>query len=349
MSRGLADWDDETIELVRSRFIAVSLPTWVCRAEGAEGEFLRGAGIHERWVTSSGYQHCVSPSGRLLGGRPSAEVLAAFEALPEGERRPGAVPVPDLPPSEHVVPAPPEGGLVLRVHARFLARGGDGALRAAGTGDFPGMRADPGLAGLWRSFLEPNTEYLWLTGDEWHSLVPEEPAPVPGRRHAVDPAISMRLARFHLNPKRATTSEGGIVPRGAVRTARMELVIDEVSPTTVRMRLVGMVHWGSAFDADQATSPNGPLPLGFATPLHGRLEYDRAGEAFTRFDLVAPGEVWGRWGDANNQSLPVERPGRVPFGFALELATGDSPTDRLPPGGNSRTVTEPHGYFDGEP
>ena len=41
----------------------------------------------------------------------------------------------------------------------------------------------------------------------------------------------------------------------------------------------------------------------------------------------------------------VERPGRTPFGFAFELATGDSPTDRIPPGGNGRYVTERTGYF----
>ncbi len=42
--------------------------------------------------------------------------------------------------------------------------------------------------------------------------------------------------------------------------------------------------------------------------------------------------------------MVVERPGRAPFGFALELATGDSPTDRIPPGGNGRYV-ERTGYF----
>jgi hypothetical protein len=40
----------------------------------------------------------------------------------------------------------------------------------------------------------------------------------------------------------------------------------------------------------------------------------------------------------------VERPGRNPFGFAFELATGDSPTDRIPPGGNGSYV-ERTGYF----
>ncbi len=95
----------------------------------------------------------------------------------------------------------------------------------------------------------------------------------------------------------------------------------------------------------KATTPNGPLGQGFETPIHGRIEYDRVKKAFTRFDMVAPGEVWGRWGDANGKSMYVERPGRKPFGFAFELATGESPTDRIPPGGNGRYVTERTGYF----
>ena len=86
------------------------------------------------------------------------------------------------------------------------------------------------------------------------------------------------------------------------------------------------------------------LVKGFATPLDGRLEYDQKKKAFTRFDIVAHGDTWGRWGDANGKSMYVERPGRSPFGFALELATGNSPTDRIPPGGNGRYVTD-RGYF----
>ena len=128
----------------------------------------------------------------------------------------------------------------------------------------------------------------------------------------------------------------------------MSLVVTDVSPQMIRMHLVGNVHWGSDYDASQAISPNGPLRLGFETRLYGRLEYDRAKKAFTRFDIVAPGEVWGRWGDANGKSMYVERPGRSPFGFAFELATGDSPTDRIPPGGNGHYVDNTD-YYGNQP
>jgi hypothetical protein len=343
VSRGLTFWNDETIKLIRERFVAVAVPTWVARAEGPEGKFLRSAGIDKHWVTSSGYMHCVSPGGTLLGGRPTDAILAEFDNLPPSERQPGAIAVPPLKPGEELIPAPPAGGLVLNVHARFLSEDSDGSARPARVEDFPLLRDNPDLAKTWRLFLEPNTECLWLTKDEWQALVPEQPA--VGQRIEVDPAIAMRMARFHLNPQRATTSEGGILGVKEVRTAELELVVDEVSPESLTMRLQGAVAWGSAFDAALATTPNGPLPMGYAAPLHGRLAFDRRDGIFTRFDVVASGSIWGRWGDANGKSLPVERPGKSPFGFALELATGASPTERIPPGGNGRYVTELHGYF----
>ena len=336
-------WTDETIKLVKENFVAAAVPTWVCRSKGPEGNFLRGAGIHKRWVTSSGYMHCVSPSGKYLGGRPSAKVLEEFRKLPASERNPGAVQVPDLSPSDRVIPSPPEGGLVLKVHARFLSRDEDGKLRHATVADFPLMRDKPKIIRVWQLFMEPNTEYMWMTREEWRSLLPADP--VEGRKLMVDSALGARMARFHLTPKRATTSEGGIVHRRSVKSARLSLVVEEVTVERIRIRLKGLIHTGSDYDESKATSPNGPLALGFKTPIHGILEFDREKDAFTRFDVVAPGHVWGRWGDANRKSMYVERPGRTPFGFAIELATGDSPSNRIPPGGNGGTVLEKTGYF----
>src|SRR4051794_41657205 len=108
------------VKLVREHFVAAAVPTDLARARNPEGEFLRSAGIDKQWVTSSGYFSCVSPGGKYLGTVASAKVLEAFRALPEAERRPG--PLPDLKPDERVIPSPPAGGLVLRVHGRFLSR-----------------------------------------------------------------------------------------------------------------------------------------------------------------------------------------------------------------------------------
>ena len=343
MSRGLAYWNDERIAFIRKNFVAVSIPTWVRHAEGPEGEFLRKAGIDKKWITSSGYMSCVSASGTYLGNRPTPEVLEAFQQLPESERAPDAVEVPPLPKVEQVIPSPPEGGLVLKVHARFLHRAENGNLRHATITDFPLMGDDAKRAERWKLFLEPNTEYMWMTRDEWRALIPVEPA--KGDRRAAAKSVAVRMARFHLTPKRATTSEGGIVHPKAIKEARLEFVVENVSPETVSVRIEGRVHWGSEYEEEKATSPNGPLAMGFATKLHGVLEFDRKEQKVTRFDMVAPGDIWGRWGDANNKSMLVERPGRQPFGFAFALAKGESPTERIPPGGNGKYVGEKSGYF----
>ncbi len=343
MSRALTFWTDDTIKLIQENFVAASVPTWVCRAKTPEGEFLRSAGIHKQWVTSSGYMSCISASGKMLGRRPCAEVLEKFKKLPATERKPGAVRVAELKTSDRVIPSPPKGGLVLRVHARFLSRDKDGTLRHAETTDFPLMRAKPRVMRSWKRFLEPNTEYMWLTQKERKSLIPSEPK--IGQQIHVDQIIAERLARFHLTPQRATTSEGHIVRKRSVKSAKISLVVKSISPTQLLMNLRGFIHLGSDFDATKATTPNGPLRQGFATHLYGRLEYDRTKKVFTRFDIVAPGQMWGRWGDANGKSMYVERPGRSPFGFALELARGESPSDRIPPGGNGRYVSERSGYF----
>src|SRR5262249_2016167 len=163
----------------------------------------------------------------------------------------------------------------------------------------------------------PNTEYLWLTEDEWKSLVPVRAE--KGEAVKVDPRLADRLARFHLTPRRAMTSEGGILRKEDVKAARPALGGEDVTPERVRPRLDGFIHTGAAFDKDKAMTPNGPLGFGFRAPLSGVLEYDRVKKVFVRFDAVAPGEVWGRWGDANGKSLFAERPGSTPFGFALEL------------------------------
>ena len=346
MSRGLTFWDDATIKLIKENFVAAAVPTWVARAKNPEGEFLRAAGIDKQWVTSSGYMSCVSASGKLLGYEPSMKVLVDFHRLPESERMPGALQIPALAESDRVIPSPPAGGLVLKVHARFLSRDngtGGGELRYARGEDFPLMGPTPEARKPWLLFLQPNTEYMWLTAQETKSLLPVKR--VKGESVAVDARLAERMARFHLTPRRAMTSEGGILGRKEVRSAKLSLMVEDVSVDKIRLRMTGFIHTGSTFDKDNATTPNGPLGFGFHTPLNGILEYDRTKGAFTRFDVVAIGEVWGRWGDANNKSLFIERPGTTPFGFAFELAKGDSPTERIPPGGNPSYLSRDHGYF----
>lgn len=285
---------------------------------------------------------CVAPNGTWLGHAPTAQVLAKFENLPKSERQAGAVKVPEMKSAEQLIPAPPEGGLVLRVHARFLARDEKNNLRRIKGEDFPQIRNKEASIRSHQFLFEPNTEYMWLTKEDWKSLVP--PRGVPDEKVQVPTHIVERMVRFHLSPRRALTSEDGIVPKKDVKSARATVIVESASPARLKLRMIGFIHHGTAYDEAKATSPNGPLGFGYDSAIDGVLEYDRQKEVFVRFDMVAPGEVWGRWGDANGKSQTIERPGRSPIGFAFELAKGESPTDRLPPAGHGGRALRA-GYF----
>lgn len=313
------------------------MPTWVLRAQNPEGEFLRSCNC--QWVTSSGYMDCVSAGGKHLGHFPSAKLLDAFRKLAEEDRKPAGIA--DLKAGESFVPEPPKNGLVLKVHTRAMARDDKGAYRYVRIDDYPLKKGNVKSFEEHSHYFGPNTDYMWITEAEWRSLVAGELA--KGDKREVSKAIVERLAIFHLMPRRLT-SEGASWGRTQLKSARLTLIVDQIDAGSIRFRAEGFAHLGSAYDAAKATTPNGPLPFGYEAPLHGIIEYDRKNARFTRFDLIALGDVWGRWGDANNNSQTVERPGRNPVPIAFELSRGDSPTERIPPGGNGSYV-EKTGYF----
>ena len=306
------------------------MPTQLRGAKTPEGEFIRACGC--QWVTSAGYMDVVSASGKHLGHFPSQKILDTFRKLPEEDRRPNGGKIPDLKPGESTVPAPPRNGLILRVHTRALARDEKGGYRAVTVEDYPLVKGNIKRFESLRRIgnFGPNVDCMWLTEAEWRALLPARP--VKGERLDVAPAVTERLARFHLVPQKMVGG-GGVWGKGAVKKARLTLIVEEVTNGQVRLRAEGFAHLGSSYDAKKATTPNGPLSRGYEAALHGFLEYDRKKAAFARFDLIALGDVWGRWGDANGKSMAVERPGRNPVLVAVELATGDSPTNRIPPGG----------------
>jgi hypothetical protein len=325
--------------LIREHFVAAAVPTQVRSSKTPEGEFIRACGC--QWVTSAGYMDVVSASGKHLGHFPSQKILEEFRKLPEEDRRPDGGNIPGLKPGEAVVPTPPKNGLVLRVHTRAMARDEKGGYRAVAAEDYPLVKDVKHFESL-KSIgnFGPNVDSLWLTETEWRTLVPAEA--VKGQRFDIAPAVTERLVRFHLVPHKMVGGTGHW-GRANVKKARLSLIVEDVSDDRVRLRAEGFAHLGSAYEAEKATTPNGVLGPGYEAPLYGFLEYDRKKGAFTRFDLVAPGDVWGRWGDANGKSMAVERPGRNPVLVAFELAAGDSPTNRIPPGGWSYLLDL--GYF----
>src|SRR5262245_47860343 len=91
----------------------------------------------------------ITASGKVLGtDYQMASIDRAWKAwlaLPESERRPGAIQIGDKGPSDpkHATVQPPAGGLILKIHGRYLAREANGELRHTTLlKDFPGIK-DP--------------------------------------------------------------------------------------------------------------------------------------------------------------------------------------------------------------
>src|SRR5262249_34935967 len=121
----------------------------------------------ESFSGTHGYA-CLTASGKFLGNDP-AKALAAWKALPEVERKPGAVAIGPRGPVDEKKrqPTPPPGGLILRLFYRNLARTAGGELRLATQDDF--------TFGNGRVNLDAQPNYLWLTQAEWKSLIPADP------------------------------------------------------------------------------------------------------------------------------------------------------------------------------
>ncbi len=304
--------------MAREDFVAVAADDWYQRRrKDAEGRFFisvadqgprKGAGGSTRQGI-----YALTASGRLLayknaGQSPDVmrevitDALAKWKSLPESERKPGAVAVGEHGPMDaQFTRTPPRNGLILTVHGRLLERDASGrftdAACATGRGD------------------EASRDHLWLTEAEWKSLVPAEPR--AGATFALPAAIAERIARFHLVDH--TRGEPNFWSREEVRVSEFAVRIDSADAQRVSLRLTGRALL--ATDTDVAKAQRG-----FDATLAGSMVFDRARGAFTRFDMVAVGDHWGRGAHTG-----PARPGRTPLGLAFELVAGKSPADLVAP------------------
>lgn len=311
-------------------YVPVAADDWYQRRrQDAEGEFFRavadqGPRKGEGGSTRQGI-YCLTAAGRLLAYKNAGQApdvmreilrdgLAAWRALPEADRRPGAVAVPGDAGrvDDRYSRRPPEGGLVLDVFTRALDRNDDGKSYSD---------ADCSLGGG----DEAARDHLWLTRDEWRSLIPTQA--VVGRSAPVPEAIVRRIARFHLVDD--TRGEPPFWSGDEVRAAELTATVESATPAEIRLRLDGRALL--ATDADPSRAGRG-----YDARLLGYVNYDRKADALTRFDLVAVGDHWGEGPHTGGA-----RPGRTPMGVALALVRGDSPTDSIPP----QAAREANEYF----
>ena len=204
--------------------------------------------------------------------------------------------------------------------------------------DFPGIEQPATrFPGHFEYNNEANPDFMWLTKAEWRALLPANPR--KGDMFPLTDAILQRMCWHHLLPNSMTgrtgDTWGSVGPRGkhGIRAREAILTVEEVSAKDVRLSLRGFVHLCNAFDP-KAGPPKSSKEcldvLGYEARLRGDLIYDVAKKAYTRFDIVVLGDMYG---EAIENSW-FFRPGRNPVGFAFELSSGTSSADRSPPRGN---------------
>jgi hypothetical protein len=293
-------------------------------SDGEQGKFFAAHNVRGNWhmvITADGrelFGHHLGVNTDVLGHLN--EALQKWNKLPESVRKPGGItlPEPKSAPRKALI-APPQNGLVLRVFQRNLKRGPKGAVALITKKELKDRKLYPDIGWEWGEnvFAQPMPDVMWLREAEWKALVP--PNPKKNDQLEVPASVKMRLFRYHLT--NGTFGLPGEWRPKEIRRGELKLTVEAVSPV-VRLRLHGSALLATGADLAKAMR-------GYDAQLSGILEYDPAKKAFTRFDLVSLGDFWG--GDYEGNRFI--RPGRNPFGIAFELASGDRPTDLVPPRG----------------
>jgi len=191
----------------------------------------------------------------------------------------------------------PEDGLILQVGIRDLPRQVDRRPKT------------------WRREAH-NIDYVWIKREEMQTIVPKTPK--RGAKYPFPPALTLRLARFHLLDY--VHGETPPWPVAVAQQAQFQLEVTQVTADTVELELTGHAPLREANVEGTKTE------RGFDARLYGKLVWDRRDKRFTRFDVVAVGTRWGSTGHSGrrNDDDPA------PMGIAFTLA-GKEPRHRTPP------------------
>ena len=271
----------------------------------------------------------MTSSGRLLEGTVKGrdgmaaalqEVLDAYAKLPEAQRRPPSVDG-DIKPQ----PTPPPNGLVLTIYDRPLGR----ALGEAGASATGVYRLPDGddFGGLRTHAPHGQRSSLWLKEEEWKSLIPTSPQ--KGQTHKVATKLAKRIWLYGLVPQTLWVVEESWKP-DSVRAGELSVTVLEASPQMVRLRLHGDVLLSAP--GVLHTWPERKfiknIENRYDARLEGVIEFDRAQNKITRFDLAVLGDFTGRWFAGNKGWQEATREAPLPLAFALEL---DPTAYELPP------------------
>jgi hypothetical protein len=216
-------------------------------------------------------------------------VLEKFKQLPAEKRTASSEELPNSWKGKALA-NPPAEGIILKKYNRGFHRDAAGKMHSDG------------------QVLHHDS--LWMTKAEWQSLVPEHPH--VGDSTTVPAFLVSRLGVHH---------GSGICPANGVKISPtpkpiLMLTVEDVSPDQLRLRLYGSL---------QVSEYVSPLKIGVIDyQVCGCLHYDVKKKSFTRFDMVAVGDV----------TLTASSPpkGKTMVAVLLfELSPGTTPWQRTPP------------------
>jgi hypothetical protein len=201
---------------------------------------------------------------------------------------------------------PPAEGLILKQYNRGFHRDAEGKMHPDG------------------QVLHHDS--LWMTRAEWQSLVPEQPR--VGDSRIVPAFLVSRLGVHHASAFGANGVRISATPKPT-----LTLTVEDASPAQLRLRLQGSL---------QISEYVSPLKIGVIDyEVFGCLHYDVKKRTFSRFDIVALGDV------SMTASPPPK--GRTTVAVLLfELSPGDTPWQRTPPfsGGGQGAYFKAGPYFE---
>jgi hypothetical protein len=335
------------VQLIKKEFVALAINGRTRQFDDDECRFLEKAdcgGQGRIDIITAGGKFVAR--GELQGGNPKTHFLSlqralkAWAKLPDAERTPGAIQVPErgpLDPRRNAAKGAPPGTLIVRVYNRQLERAARGEYRHTVPGDYIPALRDPKVVGsdqataLW---TQPANDYMWVTQAEAQAMMRADPR--VGQRIEVPTTLCARIFRWHLDPSRGL-SENNNFGHLTADAGKLRLTVEAVSSTEVRLRLDGFANLHNPRSGLKTyQSPgvkehtrNHRIPLDYDPRLLGYLAYDPAKKVLTRLDMVAVGDVRGR---PNGENLLGERNGEAnPLGVAFELVTDPRPADYLPP------------------
>lgn len=298
--------DPEIIKLLQEKFIPATDNDFYNRRRKDEvGKFFMSVANQgprsEGSGTTQGH-YIIAPSGKLLGFNNNRdkwnrmkfinEALKKWDALPDAEKKPGAVDVPPL--SELTLDSKhhseiPEGGITLVASSRILKKE---------NGNYAACTADDHdhewghLAAIDR---------MWIQKGEWEKLVA-----IGKTGGAIDPRLANRLARFHFMD----------FTRGEPATWNLEDV------KTLTMTAKPLSDSSFAISGKVLVSDD---TRGFDAELLAIVELDE-NDRPTRFDIVILGGHWG-----HSEYTGGSRPGKTPLGIAFRLGDPTKPEDQIRP------------------